>query len=34
LYGLGVQNIGVLILVGVFFFCQVWLQHLSKIFDL
>jgi hypothetical protein len=34
LYGLGVWGVRVLLLLGVFFFCQVWLQHLSKIFDL
>jgi hypothetical protein len=33
LYGLEVQGVKVLILLGGFFF-QVWLQHLSKIFDL
>jgi hypothetical protein len=33
LYQLGVQSVEVLILLGVFF-CQEWLQHLSKIFDL
>jgi hypothetical protein len=33
LYRLGVQGVEVLILLGVFF-CQVWLQHFSKIFDL
>jgi hypothetical protein len=32
LYRLGVQGLGVLLLLGGFF-CQVWLQHLSKIFD-
>jgi hypothetical protein len=31
---LGVQDVRVLLLFGVFFFCQVWLLHLSKIFDL
>jgi hypothetical protein len=34
LYGLGVQGIEVLILLGGFFSCQAWLQCLSKIFDL
>jgi hypothetical protein len=29
-----VQGFGVLILLGGFVFCQVWLQRLSKIFDL
>jgi hypothetical protein len=33
LYGLGVQGVRFFILLGGFF-CQVWLQHLSKIFDL
>jgi hypothetical protein len=33
LYRLGVQGVKVLLLLGGFF-CQVWLQHLSKIFDL
>jgi hypothetical protein len=32
LYGLGVQGDKILILLGPFT-CQVWLQHLSKIFD-
>jgi hypothetical protein len=33
LYGLGVQRVKVWILLGAFS-CQVWLQHLWKIFDL
>jgi hypothetical protein len=33
LYGLGVRGVGVLLFL-VAFFCQVWLQHPSKIFDL
>jgi hypothetical protein len=33
LYGLGVQGVEVLILLGALFL-QVWLQNLSKIFDL
>jgi hypothetical protein len=32
LYGLGVQGVKALILLGGFFFCQVWFQCLSKIF--
>jgi hypothetical protein len=34
LYRLGVQGVEVFILLDAFFFCQVWLQRLSKIFDL
>jgi hypothetical protein len=34
LCGLGVWSVRVLLLLGGFFFCQVWLQNLSKIFDL
>jgi hypothetical protein len=33
LYGLGIRGVGVFLILGGFL-CQVWLQHLSKIFDL